>query len=195
MHKLILSGQTLRMVGARREIASDSIQQVLFTIEPTEDWRGFTLTAQFTQAYETTDVLVVNNQFHLPPEIRYGEFSISIYGSNGTIRRNTTIPLNLFCNKSGYTPHGTNTPELTPSLFDQVIKEIRDTKGVPDWLQDDETHPDYIKNKPDLTAKIDRSEIEDEDALELSMESGLIDPVAADDGSMYTDENGVIYSL
>lgn len=35
----------------------------------------------------------------------------------------------------------------------------------------------------------------DEDALELSAELGLIDPVAADDGSIYTDENGVLYSL
>lgn len=40
-----------------------------------------------------------------------------------------------------------------------------------------------------------RSEIEDEDALAIAMEMELVSPVAADDGSIYTDENGAMYSL
>lgn len=46
-----------------------------------------------------------------------------------------------------------------------------------------------------LDTKIDRSEIEEEDAVSIAMEAGLISPVAAEDGSIYTDENGVLYSL
>ena len=50
-------------------------------------------------------------------------------------------------------------------------------------------------DKAEVATKIDRSEIEDSDAVELSAEMGLIDPVVADDGAIYTDENGAMYSL
>lgn len=46
-----------------------------------------------------------------------------------------------------------------------------------------------------LTTKIDRSEIEEIDAVELVAELGLVSPVAAEDDSIYTDENGALYSL
>lgn len=54
-----------------------------------------------------------------------------------------------------------------------------------DWSQTDETAVDFIKNKPDET-----------DALVLAMELGFIDSVTtAADGSIYTDENGVVYTI
>ena len=53
-----------------------------------------------------------------------------------------------------------------------------------DWSQTDSTKPDYIKNKPD-----------EDDAIALLMEMNLIDPVVADDGSIYTDENGAMYTI
>lgn len=62
----------------------------------------------------------------------------------------------------------------------------------PDWNQNDETAPDFIKNKPDVVL---RSEIEEIDAIELVTETGLVSPAAAEDGSIYTDENGALYSL
>lgn len=49
--------------------------------------------------------------------------------------------------------------------------------------------------KADKSEVIFRSEIEEEDAISIAMEAGLISPVAAEDGSIYTDENGVLYSL
>lgn len=53
-----------------------------------------------------------------------------------------------------------------------------------DWDQADNTKLDYIKNKPD-----------ENDALELLMEMNLIEPVADEDGSIYTDENGAMYTI
>lgn len=53
-----------------------------------------------------------------------------------------------------------------------------------DWDQTDETAIDFIKNKPN-----------EEDAMELMYEMNVIDPAAAIDGSLYTDKNGVIYTL
>lgn len=82
-----------------------------------------------------------------------------------------------------------------------------------DWDEIDENSLAFIKNKPDLKTilngvlvkinekadktelreKIDRSEISD--AIELSAEMGLVSPTVADDGAIYTDENGVLYTL
>ncbi len=50
-------------------------------------------------------------------------------------------------------------------------------------------------DKSELTSKIDRSEIKDDDALALVAELELVSPIAADDGAVYTDENGAMYSL
>lgn len=49
--------------------------------------------------------------------------------------------------------------------------------------------------KADKDEVIFKSEIEDDDALAIVMEMELVSPVSADDGSIYTDENGALYSL
>lgn len=54
----------------------------------------------------------------------------------------------------------------------------------PDWDQEDTNQSDYIKNKPDGT-----------DALELLMELEVAEPVFSEDGYIYTDENGILYTL
>lgn len=53
-----------------------------------------------------------------------------------------------------------------------------------DWNQTDESAKDFIKNKPN-----------ENDALALLAETGFIDPVSAADGSVFTDSNGVLYTL
>lgn len=49
--------------------------------------------------------------------------------------------------------------------------------------------------KADKSEVVLRNEVEEVDAIELVTEIGLISPVAAEDGSIYTDENGALYSL
>lgn len=68
------------------------------------------------------------------------------------------------------------------SVSDQIDEALLNSQA--DWDQTDSTKPDYIKNKPD-----------ENDALELVLEMGLVEPVFAKDGSVYTDENGVLYTL
>lgn len=53
----------------------------------------------------------------------------------------------------------------------------------------------FKADKSELATKIDRSEIEEIDAIEIAADMGLVSPIAAEDGSVYTDENGVLYSL
>lgn len=57
----------------------------------------------------------------------------------------------------------------------------------PDWNQNDETAPDYIKNKP-------LEETED-DALEMLAEMGIVDPMTDEEGNILTDENGNILTI
>lgn len=40
-----------------------------------------------------------------------------------------------------------------------------------------------------------RSEIEEIDAIKIVSDLNLVSPIAAEDGSIYTDENGALYSL
>ena len=65
------------------------------------------------------------------------------------------------------------------SLILQIIKKLLSFKA----------------DKSDLATKIDRSEIEEEDALAIVTDMNLVSPVTAEDGSIYTDENGALYSL
>ena len=62
------------------------------------------------------------------------------------------------------------------SLTLQVIKKLLSFKA----------------NKDEVVLK---SEIEEFNALELVAELDFVSPIAAEDGSIYTDENGVLYSL
>lgn len=71
-----------------------------------------------------------------------------------------------------------------------VINAIDETKAnkedlvQSDWDETDETSLAYIQNKPD-----------ENDALELLSETGMIEAVAAADGSIYVEDTGVIYTL
>lgn len=57
----------------------------------------------------------------------------------------------------------------------------------PDFLQNDETAADFIKNKP--------IEMTEEDALNLLSELSVVEPVTNEDGAVFTDENGAIFVL
>lgn len=72
------------------------------------------------------------------------------------------------------------------SLLMQVFKNLLSKKA-------DKTELNMKANKTELDMKIDRSEIPN--ALEFAIELELISPVAAEDGAVYTDENGILYSL
>lgn len=61
---------------------------------------------------------------------------------------------------------------------------ITDTIEQSNWDETDETSPTFIKNKPD-----------ENDAIELLMEMNFIDPITDENGAIYTDKNGEIFTL
>lgn len=71
----------------------------------------------------------------------------------------------------------------------KVNKQIKEINKTSDLIIDTKA------DKSELATKIDRNEIEEIDAIEIAVEMGLVSPIAAEDGSIYTDENGVLYSL
>ena len=98
-------------------------------------------------------------------------------------------------------------------LTDEEKQQVRENIGLgtasvqSDWSENDKTSDSYVKNRPFYetdngeVVKLDEKYLpdsivlDDSDAAELVMEMGLVFPVAAEDGSIYTDENGAIYSL
>ena len=64
------------------------------------------------------------------------------------------------------------------------IETLKSLDVQSDWNQTDETAMDFIKNKPD-----------EDDALEIASEMGLVEPVTFNDGFVCTDENGAIFTL
>lgn len=53
----------------------------------------------------------------------------------------------------------------------------------------------FKADKTEVATKIDRSEVEEEDAIQIVADMGLVSPIAAEDGAIYTDENGDVYIL
>lgn len=49
--------------------------------------------------------------------------------------------------------------------------------------------------KADKSEVVLRNEVEEEDAIQIVADIGLVSPIAAEDGAIYTDENGDVYTL
>ena len=73
---------------------------------------------------------------------------------------------------------------LSTNDFTNEDKEKLNNIMQSDWSQIDETKMDFIKNKPD-----------ENDALALLAEMGLITPATAADGTIFVDNEGTIYTL
>lgn len=52
-----------------------------------------------------------------------------------------------------------------------------------------------IKALKSLIDRIESRLLDEDDAIEIAAETNLVSPVAAENGEIYTDEHGVIYTL
>lgn len=124
---------------------------------------------------------------------QYSDFLISIGNTDLLTGDKTKEPILIMFQVSGaaclvYSTSAIDVLNLKVTKQETIVHPIDPkylpTSIQPDWAETDETSLSYIKNKPD-----------ENDALALVTEMGLVEPVAAEDGSIYTDENGVVYSL
>ena len=65
--------------------------------------------------------------------------------------------------------------------------EAVDMPSQPDWNQNDNTKPDYIKNRPLIATN--------DDAMDLLAEIGIITPITNSNGEILTSSSNEIYSL
>lgn len=73
----------------------------------------------------------------------------------------------------------------TTNKIEDALKNVEVPQS--DWHQNDETAKDYIKNKPTIP--------NDEEMLELLMETEIASPVSDEAGAVYIDNNEKIYIL
>ena len=78
-------------------------------------------------------------------------------------------------------------PRIKVGDGETLINELPFATNIveqPNWDETDETSPAFIRNKPD-----------ENDAFELLMEMNFIDPITDENGAIYTNENGEIFTL
>ena len=70
------------------------------------------------------------------------------------------------------------------STNDYTDEDKKKLNTQSDWTQADETQLDFIKNKPN-----------EDNALEALAETGFITPTTTASGAVFTDSNGILYTL
>ena len=84
-----------------------------------------------------------------------------------------------------------NLADLTTEDKSSLVAAINEAAAIggvqPDWNQNDNTKPDYIKNRPLIATN--------DDAMDLLAEIGIITPITNSNGEILTSSSNEIYSL
>ena len=127
--------QTVELVS-EWDLASDQIEFVRCQFAMPEEWATLSLiTAQFKQGKVYVECLLDKEYgCHVPPELKVGPFTVSVYGYNEDGTRATSIPTKDVMHQSGYTAGAPESEKVTPDLFSQLLDEVRaivDAGGKP----------------------------------------------------------------
>lgn len=128
--KVVVNGQSLSWQGRAPKIAADSVEFVKFQFLLSEDWDGYTVTAQFTQRGATYNQLLNNGCCALPTEIEAGRCFISVFGYiPDEAARGTVTPLCFDINPSGFVAKGKDSIPPTPDLYSQLLSKLYAAAG------------------------------------------------------------------
>lgn len=131
MISISIDQQRISALGASPFVAADSADFAVFHFEFSDDWNGYSKTAQFTQrsGYEshTYNQLLVNNECYLPAEIQEGNFIVSVFGTNGGSSRATSGYLTLNAVHPGMIGDGDTPIPPTPDLYAQYVALVEST--------------------------------------------------------------------
>ena len=89
---------------------------------------------------------------------------------------------------TSYQPEDEDEKKIIEQLIEGQVKSV-----VGNIKEDVETNAENIKKLEDRLGSFTPSGFSEEDAIKIATETGLVRPVAAEDGSFYTDENGALY--
>ena len=131
-------------------IVSDSLNAIDIKFLFSDDWDGFTKTAQFTQVNEKEEKATTYNVLLdetcvalLPNEITSGVVLISVFGVKGE-QRLTTAPLAYPVIKSGFTTDGQTPIPPTPDLYQQIIERVESAVASAPSVKVEETETGAI---------------------------------------------------
>lgn len=150
---------------------------------PTEE------TLQFT--FEDGSTCLVNSKYNPFLErcsyvITDGEFAVR-FNTDGSVYGDIETPNDMKIVKIESADTLVPTHKMLDSKFiGEDIARVSDipTLVQPNWEQNDETAADYVKNKPD-----------ENDAMLIAIETGLIDPITTASGHILTDNSGSVFVL
>lgn len=123
--KVNVAGQVMNWHDKPPKVADKSIEFVQFQFLLSEDWDGYTVTAQFSQKGSTYNQLLVDGCCMLPADIGEGKCFVSVFGyKHGEPGRGTVLPLMFTVDPSGFVSNGNVPVPPDPDLYAQLLAKI-----------------------------------------------------------------------
>ena len=222
-------------------LAAESVQYLTAkVVYETDDWTGREIKAMFGRGCTVYEVPVTGGEITAKQQLNLtaGDWRVWLVGNSArdgdVIPRITTNVAHIIVAPTGGT-EGSPFPAIPPTVEEQLradmgnladlttedksslvaaINEVRQTGGggvQPDWNQNDESAPDYIKNRPFYTGNPVETVVLEETTAEFTEKNGLYayelgNPLSLEfgqtyqvswDGTVYecvgTDINGVTF--
>lgn len=144
----------------------------------------------------TVDIVTDVSQDETTPTIGFNEIEKQIAKVNKQIKEINKTSDFIIDTKADNVSYDRDTGDLQLMANGQLIGDkINIGLQNSDSVFTDDKFLEMMSLKPDRNEVVLKNEIEEIDAIEIAAYMGLVCPIAAEDGSVYTDENGVLYSL
>ena len=159
MNKIVVENDMMRFYSTPVPIPVGGSQWSKLFFMFSDEWEDLRKIAQFRQGELKRNVDIASNNFcYVPNEMlpdMCGELSIVGYPqdtASAVVATANSLMLNFV---QGFESGGDPAVPPTPDLYQKLLKEFAESGGgggvQPDWNQNDETQPDYIKNRPFYT--------------------------------------------
>lgn len=118
-----VNGQKLKVSSNMKNIVAGTQEFIRFEFDMDDNWDNLTTFAQFNQNGEAYNVyLDSNNAVYLPAEITDGSFTLSLYGSSGTI---VGVSMALTFTVEGcHLVEDASSTEITQTLYQQLVEHV-----------------------------------------------------------------------
>ena len=190
MNKIVVENDTMRFYSTPVPIPVGGSQWSKIFFMFSDEWEELRKIAQFRQGELKINVDIDSNNFcYVPNEMlpdMCGELSIVGYPQDTVSAVIATANSLMLSFVQGFESGGEPAVPPTPDLYQKLIKEFAE-KQQSDSNQNDNTKPDYIKNRPLIATN--------DDAMDLLAEIGIITPITNSNGEILTSSSNEIYSL
>lgn len=178
-------GRMIRVIEKQIVATGDENEDVI-VFEFSDDWDGYQKTAVFRAGDESYHQLLdINNSAVIPHEVLQESrtIKIGIFGVNDTSVKNSMLLHYNIVEGAKSAKYSLSEPTL--DVYAQILRNIGDLSGL---ITSDKTSIVNAINE----VKANETNVDSDDALELLYESGIVCPVADENGAVLTDSDGNI---